>query len=495
MSMKTIEHVHAGEKIRASTINNIIDATYSNGFTGVGNYRTSTTGIVHEYGDDLVNVNLKMEPDSWQVDPITLKITNAWLTVGEATYGACITRNEEKIGERTEIDFFHMIDFGKDTIDDGDYEGDYYIRISNSFIDDPDSTTTQEDLDKESFDDFYSDNVDEENKVNHYFEIQVVKDTVKNGGTSSLKEQHGIDVDDCVYFKFFTIYGPHDNEKDEQGKKLKAMPPYNIHYYTRSFGGGFGQKEKLKPWKTRWIQTGKDESEGKWQAYLPIGCAVQNNTMPYYPANEVGEDKDGQLTYQWYDLPEPDDKDADVTVKKGYTYKQWTAYALFMDYPLMKITTNKDDNEFKTPNYIPIGTLLLKEYQDEEGKSRTSHTAQQLQFEMVNRAYENAGAFRMYFKCNGDKTKAESYTKYMTNQYINVGRTQIWIEDDTNITDFEDVVLKIDHSKEDIKISIVNELEDNDLDNTYIRMLRMEDGVVVDDLRDAVRKEFDFYLN
>ena len=46
-----------------------------------------------------------------------------------------------------------------------------------------------------------------------------------------------------------------------------------------------------------------------------------------------------------------------------------------------------------------------------------------------------------------------------------------------------DVVLKIDHSTEDVAISIADKLEKNTLDFTYIRILKLEDKSIVNDLR------------
>lgn len=493
--MKTIEHVEPGQNIKASTINGLIDAVYGDSYTGVGHYRTTTNGVAIEPGVPLSYTDLGIGPDAWKVDPMTLKVTNAWFTLGEKSYGACLTKQEETIDGKDTIDYFHMIDFGKEAIEKGEFQGDYYIRISNSFVDDPESTQTQEDDDEELFNDFYDENMDEDNKVHHYYEIQVVKDKRKNGDDSSLEDDHGVDPEDCVYFKFFTIYGPHDGEKDEEGKQAKTLPPYDIHYYTRSFGGGFGEKD-LRPWKLRWLSKGENDTDGEWQVYLPIGCATINKTDIYYPANDVGETKDGAVTYQWYTIEDPQAADADVTTKKGYTYTTWTVYALLMDYPLMKVTTKKDDSEFKTKTAIPIGSLLQKQWDDEDtGKRHTSHTTSQTLYENYNREFDNSGAFRIYYKCEGDKKSSSSYSIMLTNQFIKVGRNQIWIEDDTDITDYEDVVLKIDHSKEEMTIEVVDTLEKNSLDYTNIRILRLDEKTVVDDLREQVRREFDFYTN
>ena len=57
------------------------------------------------------------------------------------------------------------------------------------------------------------------------------------------------------------------------------------------------------------------------------------------------------------------------------------------------------------------------------------------------------------------------------------------------------MVLKIDHSTEKMSIEIVNQMAENTIDNTFLRILRMNDKTVLEDTRDAVRQPFNFYQN
>lgn len=496
--MKTVEHVSPGQKIQASTINGLIDAVYGDQYTGTGHYRTTSNGVAVEPGVPLAYADLGISPDAWKVDPMTLKVTNAWLTIGEKSYGACLTKEEEKVDGKTVIDFYHQIDFGKQALKDGDLQGDYYIRISNTFKDDPENAKKQEDDDKKMFEDFYSDNTDEENKVNHYYDIQVVKDTRKNGDDSSLEDDHGASSEDCVYFKFFTIYGPHEGEKDEEGKQAKTLPPYDIHYYTRSFGGGFGEGDGLRPWKLRWMpQNDEDPSQGEWQIYMPTGCASINDTA-YYPKNEYGTDANGDMTFQWFKIEQPQDADANVVTIRGQVYKEWTVYVHFRDFPLMYATTSQMDDNFEHPSdTITVGTLLLKEWTPEGGGQRQYvHKTQQIKFDYYKHTFENSGSFKIIFQVQGDRRQESSYKTFLTNQYIQFGlRAQAWIEEDTEITNMEDVVLDIDHSTEYVEISIIDDWQDNTMDHTYVRLLKMKDGTIVNDNRSSARKDWPFYAN
>lgn len=57
------------------------------------------------------------------------------------------------------------------------------------------------------------------------------------------------------------------------------------------------------------------------------------------------------------------------------------------------------------------------------------------------------------------------------------------------------MVLKIDHSNEKMSISIVNQMAENTIDNTFLRILRMNDKTILEDTRDTVRQPFQFYQN
>lgn len=503
MAEYNIQHVQSGQYITASTINNIIDAVSENGYSSDGNYQKTSNGVVIKDDIFLKYPDFHLEDGAWQVDPITLKIHNAWLTLGEKTYGACLTLDKEGTtapDDNETIDLYHLIDFGTETLESGEYQGDYYIRVSNSLINTPEDVQTQEDDQdaKEIFDNLYTDNQDEENKLFHYYEIQVVKDTVKNGGTSSLDDDHSINPDDCIYFKFFTIYGPRDGEVDDDGNPAKTIPPFNIKYYARAFGGGLSTGESLKPWKLRWMpQSDEDQSIGEWQIYMPMGCATINGKDFYFPKNSQGKDKNNDLTYQWYKIEDPSDTDANITVIGNKVYKEWVVYVHFRDYPMMYASTSQDDQFFGgAVDSIIAGSLLQCDWEDDDGHPHSLRTTQQSKFDSYNHVFDNEGAFKIVYQCNGDRKDEESYQVFLTNQFINFGiRTQAWVEDDTDISDMENVVLDIDHSTEDVQISIIDTWEENTIDHTYIRMLKLKNKSIQIDNRNQARKEWPFYAN
>lgn len=262
-------------------------------------------------------------------------------------------------------------------------------------------------------------------------------------------------------------------------------------------GGGRSVRNAkgLRPFALRWMpKSVEDEKIGEWQVYLPKGC-MQLNNFVCWPKNEMGTDKDGVPTFQWYKITDPNDSDADVKISNGYAFKEWTIYAHVKEFPLFYISSKEEDQDFKTSTNIAIGTCMTSEWTDKEGKAHATHSTTQIVDKNIDRQTENSGSFRITYKVQGDKKSEDSYSLLLTNQYITIGRNQIWIETDTDITSMTDVVLKIDHSTEDVAISIVNKLEKNTLDFTYIRILKLEDKSIVNDLRSQARVEFPFYNN
>ena len=254
-------------------------------------------------------------------------------------------------------------------------------------------------------------------------------------------------------------------------------------------------KSGLKPFALRWMNTSAtDPDVGEWQIYLPRGCAVLN-TDTYCPKNDIGTDVNGDITFSWYKIPDPVDSDAEVTTKGNYVFKEWTVWVKFKDYPLMYAETKQNNTDFRTNASISVGSLSVKEWTDENGKLNSVKTTVQTYGSIYKRNIEETGSFRIVYECTGDRKQESSYKVKLTNQFITVGREQIWIQDDTDITEFTDVVLKIDHSNEKMSIEIVNKMADNTLDNTFLRILRMNDKTVLEDTRDTVRQPFNFYQN
>ena len=490
-----MEHVKAGEAIRASTINEIIDGLGGQ-FSSDGSFLTTGKGVVLK-DNSWYDVASGYSANPWNVDQYTLVVRNAYVQLGDKTLGAKLTEAEYELDGKTVKDYYHLIDFGKKALEDEDFEGDYYIRIENSIIDDPESAQSQES--EGEFDDLYTDNEDEENPIGHYKGIQVVKDDVKNGEDSAFDDETQPNPDDCTFFRFFTIHGPTEAEKSagsgDPAFTGKASAPYRITYYQRGIGSGTsGSKTTLRPFALRWQRTSKtDENAGEWQIYLPMGC-VSVNGEPSTPSNDTGSDMEGDLTYQWYKIPDPEDGDADIETRGSFAYKQWTVNVLVKPYPLFKATTKREDSEFGGyDDIVSVGSLMQKTWTDDDGKQHVDHKTTQTRTESYRHEFENSGSFRIIFENEGDRKNPSSWKIKLTNQYIDVGREQIWIDSDTDITDMEDVVLVIDHSEIDMSIDIQDAMESSTMDKTYVKILKMDEGAIADDLRSEARRTFPFY--
>lgn len=265
---------------------------------------------------------------------------------------------------------------------------------------------------------------------------------------------------------------------------------------SNKFGStGGGGAKVLKPYALRWQRTSKtNKDEGEWQIYLPMGCATLDKETIYITKNENGKNIEGDEIFQWYKIKDPVDQDASVKTINGYTYKEWTVYVHFKDFPIFYASTIQDDNDFKGDTQrIPVGSLLLKEW-NKDGKNFQSRKTTQFVDYLINRDVENVSQFKIIYVCEGDKTKEASYKMKLTNQFITYGvREQKWIEKDTDITNKEEVILKIEHGTEDIKLSIVDDLEDNSDDVTFIRILKLEEKGITFDNRQEARKVWPFY--
>ena len=275
-----------------------------------------------------------------------------------------------------------------------------------------------------------------------------------------------------------------------------------------AFGGG--SQTTLKPFALRWMDHGKGEGDksdggngvaegeaagGEWQIYLPMGCVSVNGDAAT-PANETGHDGNDELTYQWHTIQEPVDSDASIEAAGGYVYKSWDVRVMVKPYPLFKATTKSADEAFGAVNSsVSVGSIFVKSWTDKEGKSHSDRSSVQSRFEPYDLEFDNEGSFRIIYSVTGDRKDPASWKAKLTNQFITVGRDQVWIEDDTDITDMSLVVLKIDHSKMKMAISIQDRMDDNTMDATFVKILKMDAMSIVDDLREEARKTFPFYNN
>lgn len=159
-------------------------------------------------------------------------------------------------------------------------------------------------------------------------------------------------------------------------------------------------------------------------------------------------------------------------------------------------TIQNDDSFPGSSQNLAVGTLLQKEWNTKAGKKMIQRKTIQSVSEGYNREFDNNGSFKIVFQTTGDAKDPDSYKIWLTNQYIQFGvRNSAWIEENTDITSMEDVVLKIDHATEDVTIEIVDEMHPNTMDETYVRILKLKEKGIISDNRADVRKTWEFYAN
>lgn len=257
---------------------------------------------------------------------------------------------------------------------------------------------------------------------------------------------------------------------------------------------------KLYPFKVRWCSHSKTvQTSGEWQIYLPAGC-VTINSQPVVPTNERATDIYRNEIKDWYKIETPQNTDADIGTFGKYEVKEWQVYVHIKSFPLMYVSTKKDDSDFEgTINDLYVDNIMIKQWDDRSGQTsqrRTQHASQQLVKEGQHLKFDQTGTFRLEWKLEGEnKYSFESYKLYLVNQCINFGRVQVWGEEKTDVTEFSDVFVKIDHSEKQAKISVVEESEENTLDLTFIKILKLDHGAVKDDYRETIRNGLQLYNN
>lgn len=261
-----------------------------------------------------------------------------------------------------------------------------------------------------------------------------------------------------------------------------------------------GGEGSLRPFKVRWMSHSKEvDTAGEWQIYLPTGCVTINNE-PVVPTNVPATDIEGNKIIDWYKIEDPTDSDGDVGTYGKYEIVEWHVYVHVKSFPLMYVSTKKDDSTFTgTLNDLYVANMMRKEWEEQEGeanKKHTQHLATQVLFDAQHLDFEKTGSFRLEWKCEGnDKRKPSSYKLYIVNQYVQFGRVQVWGQDKTDITNFTEVFVKIDHSTKEANIEVVAESQANSMDYTFIKIMKIVEGSIKEDYRETIRKELQLYNN
>lgn len=142
-----------------------------------------------------------------------------------------------------------------------------------------------------------------------------------------------------------------------------------------------------------------------------------------------------------------------------------------------------------------MAAIQEKTFTGEGGAEKKTRSAVQYRTEQYSVTNEQDEWFKIVYEVDGDKTKESSYTVYLVNQFVQFGRSQVWQPSKTDITEYTDVVVEINHSGVYPTITITDEYQTDSRDKTYIKILEMKDKVVKTDLRSSIRRSLNLYTN
>lgn len=266
----------------------------------------------------------------------------------------------------------------------------------------------------------------------------------------------------------------------------------------------FSEERETKPWALRWLPYDEDDpAKGEWQVYVPVGAATLNGGDLYMAFNDEAKDADGEVIGDWYKVDSVDDGHAKITTETyegvARVTKEWTVYALFKPWPRVKVSANSDGFATTMRKEL-VGAICETTYTFNDGGEETTEiehfVSSQTLDAPVKLERDESGAFAVeYHTAEGKEIEKDAAWKpFVVNQRVMLGRVQATLEEDTDATGWERVVVRIDHPAEDFELSVVGTYEASDDDKTCVVIYEMKDDVVTKDNR-AQLAQMPFYNN
>ena len=260
-------------------------------------------------------------------------------------------------------------------------------------------------------------------------------------------------------------------------------------------------KSSLLPFDVRWMTWDSESDTGEWQIYLPLGClTVTQGGMTYFyiPLNDRAKDAEGKPVPDWYKIPDPTDTAyANVITEGSRVTTSWTVYLDMKPWPRLRVST--DPTAFD-PVYWreAVAEMRVTEYGDD---TPTQRAAVRLTNErQMAKTWDISAPFSVrYDIATSDiKNKNAVPTVKLVNQTRFIGRLQVTLTEDTDITNWNDVWIKVLHDGETFETSVEHDLSGaaaaSDDDKTVYRIYSLDERVVTQDLRGSV-PEMDFYTS
>lgn len=264
-------------------------------------------------------------------------------------------------------------------------------------------------------------------------------------------------------------------------------------------------KETLKPFAIRWFSYDTDPEHpnpnaGEWQIYMPHGCLSlrsyfgtgSQQALACIPANDAATDDEGNEIYQWFKIPDPVIADAYSTTLDGHAALSWPVRIRMAPWPICEITTKSTGDTVKTVfngGLLQVGSIYIVESEDKDGNTVKTRSAYQWYESGQTITRDDYSTLSITYKTDDNVTSKDAEWKpYLTKQHFIFGRKTLDIDDDTDISDFTEVVVHITHEDEEFEVEVIDaeDAEENDDDNTYISIYDLSDNVPTADNRSRV---------
>jgi ABC-type transport system substrate-binding protein len=163
-------------------------------------------------------------------------------------------------------------------------------------------------------------------------------------------------------------------------------------------------------------------------------------------------------------------------------------YALLKPWPHLKVSTARadwEDEPWQAKKIIAYAQIA--EWTSSSGKQMTSRRVVQYFTGAWAEPYaiDPASLFGIRYDPNGEASDPSTAWKAMlVNMTVTCGRFQVSSTYDVDVTDMENVVLKIDHSTDgEYALEIVDEAQESTDDATYVTLYSLDHGIVTGDTR------------
>lgn len=272
----------------------------------------------------------------------------------------------------------------------------------------------------------------------------------------------------------------------------------------------------LTPFTVRWYDLNKDDAEnpnpnnGEWQIYLPLGCATLTTysttgggAAAFVITNDKAKDNKGEILDGWYKITAPvENKDDDVTEMEGKIARTWAVHLLMTPWGRLTATAMPSDNEFKKKQFLwdeIIGRIYIISYKEEgeEGVSSYVRRGSKGTKGSISKEWSSRGEWGIEYRYDDEDDAKNPQTMpkvYLVNQRRMVGRLDLFIDTETNITSWigdVSIWVKIEHDSTQFKLSVARDLKgadaQSDDDKTVYLIYKLKDLVVLEDLRELRR--------